>query len=59
MDTEKIGFESFELASAELKRIVESNYNPCPKRNRKPNRAYYSEITGLYHLTSKPIIVEY
>lgn len=59
MDSEKRGFESFEEASEELRRIIETNYNPCPARNRKPVRAYFSKITNLYHLTSKPIIVEY
>ena len=58
-DTEKIGFDSEELAREELFRIVNTNYNPCPKRNVKPTRCYYSEITKKWHLTSNPTIVEY
>jgi len=59
MDSEKRGFETFEEASEELRRIIETNYNPCPARNRKPSRIYYSEITGKYHLTSKASITIY
>lgn len=59
MDTEKRGFENKELAEEELRRIIETTYNPCPKRNKKPTRIYYSEITKLWHLTSKPSIIVY
>lgn len=59
MDTEKRGFESKELAEEEMRRIIETNYNPCPKRNKKPTRSYYSEITKLWHLTSAPNITIY
>lgn len=57
MDSEKRGFETMEEAANELRRIIETNYNPCKKV--KPCRAYYSEITGKYHLTSKPTIKIY
>ncbi len=50
-DEEKIGFETYELAREELERIINTNYNVCKKR--KPTRIYYSEITKMYHLTSK------
>lgn len=56
-DLDKKGFESQELA--EIRRIIETNYNVCPLRNKKPSRVYYSEFTGLWHLTSSPTITEY
>lgn len=56
-DEDKIGYETRELAEAEIRRIVETNYNTCKKV--KPSRCYYSKITGLYHLTSKITITEY
>lgn len=58
-DENKRGFETEELAREELIRIIETNYNPCPKRNTKPTRCYYSEHTKLWHLTSKATLTEY
>lgn len=58
-DIDKIGFESQEDAEAEIRRIIETAYNPVPKRNCKPTRCYYSEITKKWHLSSQPTIVEY
>jgi hypothetical protein len=57
MDADKIGYASYEAAKEELERIINTNYNVCKKK--KPVRAYFSKITNLYHLTSKPIIFEY
>ncbi len=56
-DTDKRGFESKELADEELRRIIETNYNVC--KAVKPCRKYFSEITKLWHLTSKSSITEY
>jgi hypothetical protein len=50
-DEEKVGFESYELARQELERIVSTSYNVCKKV--KPTRIYFSDITKMYHLTSK------
>lgn len=51
----KIPYVTYELAMEELLRIVNTNYNPCVKRNRKPCRVY-QDIDGLWYLTSKPKI---
>lgn len=58
-DSEKIAYESYEEAFAELTRIINTNYNCVPKRNKKPSRVYFSEISKKWHLTSNPTIVEY
>lgn len=57
MDTQKRGFETKEEAEEELRRIVNTNYNPCKKV--KPCRCYYSDITKMWHLTSKTSIKIY
>lgn len=58
-DTDKIAFDSKEDAEAEIRRIVETNYNCVPKRNKKPSRVYFSEISKKWHLTSNITITEY
>ena len=58
-DVDKIGFHSKEDAEAEIRRIIETNYNPVPIRNKKPSRAYFSHITKLWHITSNITITEY
>lgn len=54
----KVAFSSAEEANEELKRIIETNYNPCVERNKKPCRFYLCQCKA-YHLTSKPKITEY
>jgi len=54
---EKRAFASEEEARTELQRIIETNYNPCVARNKKPCRCYKQD--GLWYLTSKPKILEY
>lgn len=56
-DTEKRSFLNYEDAQAELIRIIETKYNVC--KSVKPARVYFSDITKMYHLTSKPNVVEY
>ena len=51
-DIEKIAYDTYEEAFVELTRIINTNYNPVPKRNVKPSRVYLSPITNKYHLTS-------
>lgn len=58
-DTEKIAYDTYEEAFADLTRIINTNYNPVPKRNVKPSRVYLSPITNKYHLTSNITIIEY
>jgi len=54
----KISFNTEQEASDELKRIVETVYNPIPIRNKKPSRYYLCEC-GYYHLSSKPFVTTY
>lgn len=58
-DSEKISYDTYEEAFAELTRIINTNYNPVPKRNKKPSRVYFSEISKKWHLTSNITITEY
>lgn len=58
-DSEKIAYDTYEEAFAELTRIINTNYNPVPKRNVKPSRVYLSPITKKWHLSSHPTIFEY
>jgi hypothetical protein len=51
---EKVKFSCREDAEVELRRIIETDYNPCPSRNKKPVRSY--EYKGEWYLTSKPLI---
>lgn len=57
MDIDKIGFSTEQEARDELIRIINTNYNVIKKK--KPSRVYFSDITKLYHLTSKPNVTEY
>jgi hypothetical protein len=57
MDSEKIGFNSYEEAREELERIINTNYNVC--KMKKPSRVYFSDITKLWHLTSSPNVKVY
>jgi hypothetical protein len=59
MDLDKIGFLTQQEAGDELMRIIETNYNPCPIRNKKPCRIYFSPKLEKWFLTSKPKIVVY
>jgi hypothetical protein len=56
-DEEKRGFLTEQEARDELIRIVNTNYNLY--KNKKPSRTYYSEITKLWHLSSKSTIKVY
>lgn len=52
---EKIAFNTFEEASVELNRIIDTNYTSC--KTVKPSRIYLEN--GKYYLTSKPSIYIY
>lgn len=56
-DEEKISFATEKEARDELFRIVNTNYNSITKK--KPSRAYYSEITKQWHLSSSPTVKVY
>jgi hypothetical protein len=56
-DKEKRGFSTYEEAKDELTRIINTNYNTIKKK--KPSRVYFSDITKLWHLSSKPTIKIY
>lgn len=51
MDIDKVGFSTEQEARDELVRIINTNYNVC--KTKKPIRVYFSDITKMYHLTSK------
>lgn len=51
----KISYPDRESAVAELERIINTNYNPCPIRNKKPCRVFQDK-DGLWYLTSQPLI---
>lgn len=51
-------FNTEEEARVELKRIIETPYNPVPIRNKKPSRYYLCDC-GFYHLTSSVNITKY
>lgn len=55
----KVSFATEEEARTELRRIIETDYNPCPKRNTKPSRSYKCQWCGNYHLTSQSTITTY
>ena len=55
---DKVNFNTAEECAEEIKRIVETPYNPCPKRFKKPSRYYLCEC-GYFHLSSKPFITIY
>lgn len=56
---EKVGFLTENEAREELFRIINTNYNCVPARNKKPSRYYYSEEKELWYLTSQPKIYSY
>lgn len=58
MECTKICFDTEEEARQELVRIIETNYNPIPSRNKKPSR-YYLCKCEKWHLTSKSNITVY
>jgi hypothetical protein len=55
-DDNKIAFATEIEAREELERIVNTNYNPCVARNKKPCRSYQNSKNLLWYLTSKPLI---
>ena len=52
---EKVAFNTFEEASVELNRIIDTNYSSW--KTIKPSRIYLEN--GKYYLTSKPSIYIY
>lgn len=56
-DEEKVGYSTEQEARDELFRIVNTNFNTC--KIKKPSRLYYSEITKLWHLSSRPTVKIY
>jgi hypothetical protein len=56
---EKIAFSNQEEAMSELRRIIDTNYQPWKKRHTKPNRVYQDPKNKMWYLTSKPNIIEY
>jgi len=59
MDSDKRGFLDKKSAEEELKRIIETQNRPWAERDRKPCRAYFSNKTKMWHLTSKKLITEF
>lgn len=55
---QKIPFNTEAEARLELERIIETKYNPCPKRFKKPSRYYLCEC-GFWHTTSSIKITKY
>jgi len=51
-------FNTKDEARLELERIIETKYNPCAKRFKKPSRYYLCEC-GYFHLTSSVKITKY
>ena len=54
----KVNFNTPEECTEEIKRIIETKYNPCAKRFKKPSRYYLCEC-GYFHLTSSVKITKY
>ena len=55
----KRGFLTQEESENELRRIIETNYNCVPARNKKPVRTYFDKDLKMWYLTSQPKIVVY